>query len=140
MNENIKQNLPAGIIIVSIMYFLLALVGLIPIGLFLLIGSLKSYPINASFIIGGIIFLGLFVLDISIGVGLLKRKSWARTTAITISFLAFVGIIIGIIQIIQGNNTFASLPNIFSILIPYFLLVVSGLYLLLNKNAKRIFS
>ncbi len=141
MNEVTKnKNLPAGVVIVSVMYFLLALGGMIPIGVILLIGSLKSYTITLPFVIAGVIFLGIFVLDISVGVGLLRRKSWARTVGIIFSFLAFIGIITGIVQMIQGNNTFALLPNNITILIPYILIVISGIYLLLNKRVKSIFT
>ncbi|MDO8556254.1 MAG: hypothetical protein Q7R96_03710 [Nanoarchaeota archaeon] len=137
-----KKNIPGGVIAVSVMYFLLAIVGLFNIGILSLIGwSVESYATNTPFIISGIIFLGLLILDISIGVGLLKRKSWARITAIIISCLAFIGIITGVVQLIQGNNAFSSLPENMGVfmLLPYFLLVISGLYLLLNKSVKNAF-
>ncbi|MDO8480209.1 MAG: hypothetical protein Q7S65_00160 [Nanoarchaeota archaeon] len=136
----IKKDVPAGVKTVSVMYFILGAFGLIPLGVVLLIGAFVNSMVSASFILVAIIFLVLVVLDISVGVGLWKGKPWARTTALTFSGLGLIGMIIGIVQMIQGNNAFALMPSKISFFASSSLLIISGLYLLLNKNVKKAFA
>ena len=134
--------IPIGVKIISILYYIGAVIGIIFGLLFIFGGSfLKAGSFLKSslgfigalgsifFIVMGIIFVGLGVLGFFIGRGLWKVKSWARILAI---IFACLGVLLAVISMIQGKIV----SNIFNLVIN---LVIGG-YLLFSNSVKEAFS
>ncbi len=133
-----KQQIPIGVKIISVLYYIGAVFGIL-VGLLFLVGAgmmssiADKIPLLGAlgaglFIIGGIILMGLGVLGFFVGKGLWKARPWARIVAIIITSL---GILMAIISMIQGNI----INNIFSLVIE---LVIGG-YLLFSSSVKEAF-
>lgn len=136
---NYEKSVPTGVKIIAVLYYIGAVLGII-FGLLFLVGAgmmssiADKIPLLGAFgaglfIIGGIIMIGLGVLNLFIGIGLWKARSWARTVAI---IFAVLGILMSIIFMIQGNIA----GNIFNLVIQ---LIIGG-YLLFSKNVKEAFA
>jgi hypothetical protein len=134
-----EKQIPTGVKIISILYYIGAVLGVI-IGLLFIVaaGMMASFadqiPLIGSlgtglFIVGGIILIGLGVLGFFIGKGLWKLKSWARITAIV---FACLGVLSALTSMFQGDFS----GNIFGLVFNG----VIGWYLLLNKEAKQAFA
>ncbi len=133
------QQVPVGVKIISVLYYIGAVLGVIFGILFLVgagaIGSIADQiPLfgalgAALFVVGGIILIGLGVLGFFIGRGLWKARSWARIVAI---IFAALGILLAVVSMVQGEI----LSNIFGLVIN---LVIGG-YLLFSNSVKEAFA
>lgn len=136
---SVEKQVPVGIKIISILYYIGAIIGIILAGIFFFmhITTIGSQAVGTSFlgglgvgfIIGGIIMISLSVLGFFIGRGLWKAKPWARIVAIIFTGL---GILIAVISMI----TVGILANIISLVTN---LAIGG-YLLFNKKVKEAFA
>jgi len=142
------KKIPVGVKVISVLYFLIALVFL-GFGLLMTIlakpmhdalpelAAAYNTPAFATISIWVVIGIGLAFLAVStvsffVGLGLWKGKKWARTLAVIFAILEVVQGITGIFQESQ-----------MALWIGISHLVVGGLilaYLSLNKKVKRIFS
>ncbi len=132
------SGVPTGVKVVSVLYYIGAVVSLIVGILFLvgvgMIGSvLESMPVLALLgagllILAAIIFIALAVLAFFVARGLWRGRNWARITAIV---LAIIGVVLAIISIATG-----SLSSIVSLIIH----VVIGGYLAFSNRVKAAFS
>ena len=138
--ENIgTKNIPVGVKIISVLYYIGAVLGVIFGILFLVgagfMGSIASQiPLigilgAGLFVFGGIILIILGVLGFFIGRGLWKGKNWIRIVAIIFSCL---GIIMAIF-LIAGGSIF---NGIFNLLVQG---LVSG-YLMFDSSVKEAFA
>jgi len=133
-----KRKIPTGVKIISIFYYIGAVIGVVLALLIIFTGSkfgsfFKDDPLISSlgiiiFIVFGIIAFGMSVFSFLIAKGLGKTKPWARWVVIVFMGLSVLGAIFIMIkgQIISG------------LLSLVFALVIGG-YLLLNKKVKEIF-
>ena len=124
---------PMGIKVISVLYFLGSLLAF-GFGALAIFGAsfftqiLGTGFFGKFFAIGGVIFIALGVLGISIGIGLWRYKNWARLIAV---LLSLVGIILTMLSILKGNIS----SNIFN-------LIVSGViggYLFFSPKVKTAF-
>jgi hypothetical protein len=137
VEEEIKgsKKLPVGVQIISVLYYIGAVLGVV-FGLLFVSASgylASMIPELAGlgaglFVFLGILLIGVGVLGFFVGRGLWGLKPWARIFAIILAAL-------GILSAIYSMITNFSFGNIVSILIHGFI----GYYLLLNKEAKRAF-
>jgi|SRR3989344_149147 len=139
VNVPAVASVPTGVKIISVLYYIGAVFGLLFGILFIVgagfIGSIASQiPLIGAlgaglFIVGGIIMIVFGILGFFIGRGLWKGRNWARIVAI---IFACLGILIAIISMIQGSI----ISNIFS-------LVINGIiggYLLFSSKVKEAFA
>src|ERR1051326_8273160 len=113
------MNKPAGVIVIAILYFIGAAVCLLGGLLFIAGGGFlatmmsQSGEASASPLAGmmaglgaiaGIIFLGFGVIDLLVGIGLLKLKNWARIVAIIFSAIGAGLQLLGIIGSLSHFN------------------------------------
>ena len=129
---------PAGVKIISVLYYIGAGFSLLFGLLFLIgagfIGTLASkIPLlgllgSGLFIVVGIIIILLGVLSIFVARGLWKGKNWARIVAV---IFAVLGILSGISSIIKGGYS-----SLFGLIIN---LLIGG-YLMFNSSVKSAFS
>ena len=133
------QSVPAGVKVISVLYYIGAVFGVL-FGILFIVsaGYVSSFAsqipligtLGASlFIVGGIIIICLGILGFFVGRGLWKARSWARIVAI---IFACLGIIMAIFSMIQGNI----IGNIFNLAIQLFI----GGYLLFSNNVKESFA
>ena len=130
---------PVGVKIISILYYIGAVFGIITGLLFFagagMMGSIADQiPLFevigvGLFIIGGIIMLGLSVLGFFVGRGLWKARPWARIVAI---IFACMGVLAAITGMVQGSIT----SNVFSLVVN---LIIGG-YLLFSVSVKESFT
>jgi len=124
---------PKGVKVISVLYFLGSLLAL-GFGVSSLFGAnLFTQILGAGFfgklfVIGGIIFIVLGVLGISVGIGLWKYKSWSRWITV---FLSLAGIIMALTFILKGNIA----SNIFNVIINS----IIGGYLFFSPKVKVAF-
>ena len=133
-----EKVIPTGIKVISVLYYIGAVLGIIISILFFVGGKLLSsitsqIPVIGAlgsmlFIVGGVITLIFGILGFFIGRGLWKGRNWARVVAIIFSIL---GIITAIIMMIRGN-IMSNIPNLIV------QLVISG-YLLFSSKVKEAF-
>jgi hypothetical protein len=143
------MNKPAGVIVIAILYFIGAacclLFGLLLIagGGFLATVMSQSGGANASPIAGilaglgavaGIVVLGFGVIDVLMGIGLIKLKNWARIVAIVFSGLGAAFQLLGIV-------TALSHVNVVAIVFPVIVLAIHALIIwyLLKPEVKAAF-
>jgi hypothetical protein len=123
------MNKPAGVIVIAILYFIgaaLCLVGgllFIAGGGFLATVMSQSGQASASPLAGimaglgavaGIICLALGVIDLLVGIGLVKLKNWARIVAIVFSAIGAAFQLLGILSSLSHFNVAAMVfPVIF---------------------------
>ena len=134
-----SKNVPTGVKIISVLYYISAVLGIIFGLLFFVgagaIGSIASQiPIiealgSGLFIVGGIIMLVLGILGFFIGRGLWKGRNWARIVAIIFSVM---GVLMAIFLMIQGSI----FNGIFNLIVSGFI----GGYLLFSPSVKEAFS
>jgi hypothetical protein len=113
------MNKPAGVIVIAILYFIGAALCLIGGLLFIAGGGLlatimsQSGQASASPLAGimaglgavaGIIFLAFGVIDLLVGIGLIKLKNWARIVAIVFSAIGAVFQLFGILGSLSHFN------------------------------------
>ena len=133
-----KKQVPTGVKVISVLYYIGAFLGVI-FGILSIFGAgmissvASKIPLigvmgSVLFIIVGVILLCLGILSFFVARGLWKAKNWARIVAIIFSCL---GIVMAIISMISGNVS----GNIFNLLIQ---LVIGG-YLLFNNKVKEAF-
>ncbi len=122
---NGTKEVPIGVKIISIIYYLGTVVGVI-LGLFFII------PVGVFF--EGIILFGLGILSFFVARGLLKLRPWARVLAIILSCL---GILMAVFSIAYLGGI---LGNIFTIIFSLLFELLTGGYLLFNNNVKKAFS
>ena len=127
-----EQEVPTGVKIISVLYYIGAVIGII-LGLLFFVGAefiprIETYGAGFFSIIG-LVFIGIGVLGFLIGKGLWKARNWARIVAITSSSLAAIS---GIISIILGNI----IPNILNLLLNINIIW----YLLFNDRVKEVFT
>ncbi|MBI4147184.1 hypothetical protein HY494_00875 [Candidatus Woesearchaeota archaeon] len=138
VNEKQKQ-VPTGVKVISVMYYIGAVLGVIFGLLFLfgagMMGSLtEQIPLlglfgAGLFVVGGIIMIGLGVLGFFVGRNLGRVKPWARIVAI---IFAGLGILTAVSFMIQGDIA----GNILGLALN---LAIGG-YLLLNSRVKEVFA
>ncbi len=138
-SETVSKEIPTGVKVISVLYYIGAVLGVIFGLLFLLgagaVGSLVGeVPLiglfgAGLFVVGGIAMMGLGVLGFFVGRGLWKAKPWARITAMV---LAGLGALSAIVSIVQGDVA----GNVFSLALS---LAIGG-YLLLNSGVKQAFA
>lgn len=130
-NEKI---VPTGVKIISVMYYIGAAIFLL-FGILFLVGAgflgaiADQIPfigiLGASlFVVGGIVLIGLGVLDFFVGKGLWDARNWARIVAIV---FAGLGILMTLLSIVSGSIV-SNIPT----------LIVDGVivwYLMSNKEA-----
>ncbi len=118
------MNKPAGVIVIAILYFLGAAVCLFG-GLLMLAGGgilatmmSQSGQAGASPLAGimaglgavaGIIIAGLGVIDLLVGIGLIKLKNWARIVAIVFSAIGAAFQALGVLGSLTHFNAVALL-------------------------------
>lgn len=132
-----KQQVPVGIKIISIIYYVGGILGIINgvLKIFsgLLLLSVKEYLGTSfslfSFIFFGIIMIGGGILTLFIARGLWKAKRWARIVTI---ISVCLGIIASVIMLTQGKNI---VVYILGIILNF---AIVG-YLLFNNNVKKAF-
>lgn len=107
------MNRPAGVTLIAVLYFIFGVlwalggVGMVAGGDIIATVMKRQGQAGgtlADFVAGlgaalGVVFLIFGVLDISIGVGLIKLKDWARMTSI---ILAGIGAALGILGLLSG--------------------------------------
>ena len=134
----IVGEVPTGVKVISVLYYIGAGFGLL-FGLLFLVGSGFIGTIASKisllgvlgpglFIVVGIILIGLGVLGIFIGRGLWKGKNWARIVAV---IFAVLGILSELFSVFKGGYS-----SLFGLLIN---LIIGG-YLLFNSAIKTAFS
>jgi hypothetical protein len=138
VSVNASSDAPAGVKVISVLYYIGAVLFvlfalLFFIGASFLGGVLAGVPFLASlgagfFAIVGIIFLAFAVLGFFVGMGLWKLQSWARIVAI---IFAIIGFVMGISDLVSG----APGSGVFSIIVNGLI----GWYLLFNQEAKSAF-
>lgn len=133
------KTVPTLVKVISVLYYIGA-VFLLLFAILLFVGAgsvgalLSEIPLLGSigagvFIVLGVLFLALAVLDFFVARGLWKGRNWARIVAIIFAILGVVMAIFGIAGGAIGSNLFG--------------LIISGLigyYLLFNKQAKEAFA
>ena len=138
MGVNVKT-IPTGVKIISILYYIGAVFAAIS-GILFIIGAsfisslLNSIPLlsalgSSLFIVVGIVFILLGILQFFIARGLWKGRNWARVLVIIFSVIA---ILLGIYVIIQGSIMNGIINLVFSGII--------GGYLLFSRKVKDAFS
>jgi len=130
------KKIPTGVKVISILYYITAILAIIFGLLFLFGGGAIANLIpglgilgGGLFIVIGIIFIGLGILGFFIGRGLWKAKKWARILVIV---FAGLGIISAITQMVQGDFM-SSIIN----------LAINGIiggYLIISKKVKKTFA
>lgn len=145
--QQIGKQIPVGVKIISVLYYISAVFGIL-VGLLFLVGAgmmssiadkipllgalfavlFVLFVLSTNLFIGGIILMGLGILGFFVGKGLWKARPWARIVAIIIAAL---GILMAIISMIPENI----LNNIFILVIE---LVIGG-YLLFSSSVKEAF-
>lgn len=150
MEEEVKREIPKEVKILSILFFIFALISLVIgiIFLFILVSTISStefFPAFSMRIL--ILFFGIFIfirgilqipfsiLAFFTGMGLWKGKNWARISAIILIpigiFLFFVGSLIS-----ENQTMFGVIGNVMGI-ISFIILII---YLLFNKKIKEAFN
>lgn len=130
---------PTGVKIISVLYYIGAVVSVI-LGILFLVGAgamgslLASVPIIGAlgaglFIVGAVIMIAIGVLAFFVGRGLWKAKAWARIVAI---IFAIVGVVLAVVGMVQGSIA----SNIFSLVVN----AVIGGYLLFSSSVKAAFA
>ena len=141
IEKSFQKNVPVGVKIISILYYIGAVFGII-FGLLLIFGAETFTSIlngvllidaldsglSGLFIAGGIIMIALGVLGFFIGRGLWKGRNWARIFVIILSIL---GVLIGVFSMVQGDVA----GNIFGLAVN---LIIGG-YLLFSRKVKEAF-
>ncbi len=123
------MNKPAGVIVIAILYFIGAALCLIGGLLFIAGGGLlasmmsQSGQAGASPLAGmmaglgavaGIVILAIGVIDLLVGIGLIKLKNWARIVAIVFSGIGAAVQLLGILTSLSHFNVGAMVfPVIF---------------------------
>ncbi len=134
-----EKSVPTGVKVIAVLYYIGAVLCAI-MGLLFLVGAgmmssiANQIPLlgvlgSALFIVGGIILIGVGVLNFFVGKGLWNARSWARIVAIIFMTL---GILMAILSMIQGNIA----NNIFGLVIE---LAIGG-YLLFSNSVKEAFA
>ncbi|MBS3080320.1 DUF2127 domain-containing protein [Candidatus Pacearchaeota archaeon] len=129
-----KIPVPVGVKVISVVYWITSALMIIG-GISLIVGKellIEINPILTAYTslltLMAFIIIAIGILEIFIGIGLWKRKSWARITAIILS-------IIGILAALVGMANKDILNNILG-------LVINGaiaVYLLFSYNVKKAF-
>lgn len=97
---NKKIHVPTGAKVISVLYYIGAVLGII-LGLLFLLGAgalesiAEQIPLLAVlgaglFVLGGIILIALGILGFFIGRGLWKGRNWVRVVAIILACLGFI--------------------------------------------------
>jgi hypothetical protein len=128
-----KKKIPLGLKIISIFYYVSAV-------LLLVLAIVSLFKTSSLFSvlgdgIGPIISLGFFVLaflSFFIGRGIYKAQKWSRITAISLAILAILS---AISLFIRGETTTEYLNGIINLVVNGFI----GGYLLFNKKVKKYF-
>ncbi|HKD78828.1 MAG TPA: hypothetical protein VKH81_03995 [Candidatus Angelobacter sp.] len=116
------MNRPAGVTLIAVLYFIFGVlwalggVGMVAGGDIIATVMKRQGQAGgtlADFVAGlgaalGVVFLIFGVLDISIGVGLIKLKDWARMTSI---ILAAIGAALGVLGLLRGLAHFILVPH-----------------------------
>lgn len=131
MKKSSKQ-VPVGVKIISILYYIGAVISLIS-GIALIAGgSFLSGLYGGLFtglaVVAGIFMIALAVLGFFVGRGLWKGQQWARVVAI---ILAILGIISAISSLVQGA---------WSSIVGLIIQIVIGGYLWFSKEVKKAFA
>ena len=123
-----NNEVPVGIKVVAIFYYLVAAVFALLTISAILAGGAIIQNLEVSGLIGFIVFLAPTALFFFVGRGLWKAKNWARIFVIIFSIICFI---LAIILLIKGQTEIIST------------LVIMGLiasYLLFSKKVKKAFS
>lgn len=141
------KEIPVGVKIIAVLYYIGAVLGVIFGILFLvgagLIGTVASQiPIiglfgSGLFVVAGIILIGLGVLGFFMGRGLWKGKNWARILAI---IFAGLGVIMAIVAMFTTQIGVNITGQIASQIVNLAINLVIGGYLLFSKKVKAAFS
>ena len=134
--QQTSMNMPVGVKIISVLYYIGAALELI-FGILFFVGAgtiAKQFPLlgalgSGLFIVGGIILLGLAVLSFFVGKGLWKGKKWSRIVAI---IFAILGVLFALLGMVQGQVA----SNIISLIIS----AAIGGYLLFSSSVKSAFA
>lgn len=136
-NPKPVKDVPVGVKIISVLYYIGAAFAVIFGVLFLFgAGFISSYfgqflgaLGTGMFIFGGLVFVGLGILNFFIGRGLWKARNWARIVAIIFAILGFISAII----ILVSGEFFSSIINLI------FQGAIGG-YFLFSKKVKATFT
>ena len=128
----VSSEIPGFIKFISILMYIEAGVLFVLSILIFFGGSLILFFLGLQNLSSYIILMGLFFIllggiSILVGVGLWKKKNWARFVA---AFFYFIGIVLGVILVINGN-----LSGFFSVVINGFF----TFYLIFNKGVREVF-
>jgi hypothetical protein len=133
------KSVPTLVKVISVLYYIGAAFSvLFAVLLFVGAGSigalLSEVPLLGSigagfFIVLGIIFIALAVLDFFIARGLWKGKNWARIVAVIFAVLGVLMAIFGMVGGAIGSNLFSLIIN-----------GLIGYYLLFTKQVKEAFA
>jgi len=134
----VQKQVPVGVKIISVIYYIGSVFGIIFGILFLVgakaIGELEIPVVGflgaGLFIVGGIILIIFSIIGFFVGRGLWKGQNWARIVAIIFSILGILFIVIGMAQ---GQS---QTGNIVSLIVD---VVIAG-YLIFSKKVKLAFS
>ena len=138
-NVDTVKSVPAGVKVISVLYYIGSIFGLLFALLFFFgAGAISSFtdqiPVLSAFgtglfIIAGVITLAFSILGFFVARGLWKGKNWTRIFVIILSIL---GILMGIFLLTQGNI----ISNVSNIIIN---LIIGG-YLLFSHSVKEAFT
>ncbi|MDO8480740.1 MAG: hypothetical protein Q7S65_02870 [Nanoarchaeota archaeon] len=146
-----KQKVSIGAKIISVLYFIAAawfsLFAVASFGL----GYDASTPDSITIIKFVSTALGIVALLVSVGIGLWKGKSWARTTAIIISGLALIGPILAVTErmgithilqkdplLLQDNPLWRFVARGYKTIIFDCLVALTGAYLFFSQRTKKV--
>ncbi len=133
------KQIPAGVKVISVFYYISAVLGILS-GILFLVATKLMGPIISQvpvigtlgsmlFIVGGVVMLFFGILNFFVGRGLWKGKNWAR---IFVIIFAVLGIIVAVYLVIKGSFV-QGISD----------LLVSGLiagYLLFSSKVKEAFA
>ena len=130
-----KNNVPGGVKVISVLYYIGAILAII-FGIMFLFGAgaLSSFPLFGAlgaglFVFASILMIILGILGFFVGRGLWRGRNWARVVAI---IFAVIGVVMAVSSMISGDVS----GNLFSFI---FNVIVGG-YLWFNGNVKRAFA
>lgn len=130
---NGKKEVPAGVKIISVLYYIGAGLSVLAAIGFIIAGSkLADIPILSIFsglVFAAVIgFIAMAILDFFLGRGLWRAQKWARIVVIILAILAFIG---AVINLVRGQ-----LNSIISLVVT----AIIGGYLLFSKEVKQAFA
>lgn len=146
-----EKKVPFAVQLISVLYFVTSILVLISLVILLLASSylsLLGLKTPFSSLVQEALLAIFLIISLFVARGLWKGKNWARITAIILSFMGGIGVVIsGVSSILSASankllpfTTLSLVLDIVIILIGLAIELVIGFYLLLNKRVKEAFS